>query len=95
MIDINLIRENAELVKANKDLFYTYDETTGIYEYKYWDARSRFDGEYYDESGNKISANALGNYFSVDSTGAIKANGSTESGKPNSSEKSFIVSAQG
>ena len=35
--------------------------------------------QYYDESGNKISANALGNYFSVDSTGAIKANGSAKS----------------
>lgn len=46
--------EFAELVKANKDLFYKFDETTGIYEYKYWDSRSRFDGEYYDEAGNVI-----------------------------------------
>lgn len=46
--------EYAELVKENKDLFYEFDETTGIYEYKYWDPRSRFDGEYYDESGNVV-----------------------------------------
>ncbi len=46
--------EFAELVKTNVNLFYNYDETTGIYEYKYWDARSRFDTEYYDEAGNVI-----------------------------------------
>ncbi|MBP3582215.1 MAG: hypothetical protein J6J33_05650 [Clostridia bacterium] len=46
--------EFANHTLANVNLFYKYDETTGIYEYKYWDPRNRFDSEYYDEAGNVV-----------------------------------------
>ena len=46
--------EFANLNAANVDLFYKYDDTTGIYEYKYWDKRTRYNNEYYDEAGNVV-----------------------------------------
>lgn len=46
--------EYASLTQNNIDLFYDFDETTGIYSYKYWDARSYFNNEVYDENGNVV-----------------------------------------
>ncbi len=46
--------EFAELVASNVDLFYNYNTETGIYEYDYWDKRTRYDSEYYDTDGNVI-----------------------------------------
>ena len=44
----------ADLNAANLELFYAYDEETGIYTYKYWDPRSKYDNEIYDVDGNVI-----------------------------------------
>ena len=46
--------EFAELSKDNVELFYDFDETTGVYTYSYWDVRTRFDNEVYDTNGNVI-----------------------------------------
>lgn len=44
----------AELVEDNVDLFYKFDEEAKIYTYYYWDERTRFDGEIYNELGQII-----------------------------------------
>lgn len=46
--------EFADLTSANLDLFYDYDETLMIYTYKYWDARTRYNDEIYNEEGKII-----------------------------------------
>lgn len=44
----------ADLNAANLEMFYDYDAETGIYTYKYWDPRSRYDNEIFDVDGNVI-----------------------------------------
>lgn len=46
--------ESVEEVQAKVSDFYSYDEATGFYTYKYWDRRTRFYGEIYDLEGNII-----------------------------------------
>lgn len=46
--------EFASLTEDNISLFYTYDETTGVYSYTYWDPRTRFDNEIYNENGDVV-----------------------------------------
>lgn len=43
---------------ANIDDFYDRDKTTGIYTFKYWDLRARFNNEVYDKFGNIIGFGA-------------------------------------
>ena len=38
----------------NVDSYYTYDEDTGIYTFSYWDPRSHFANEIYDENGEIV-----------------------------------------
>ena len=47
--------EYKERTNANLSLFYAYDTETGIYTYKYWDDRAKFDNEIYDKEGNVIA----------------------------------------
>lgn len=44
-----------ELNAANLDLFYDFDAETGFYTYKYWDPRTRYNNEIFDEEGNVIA----------------------------------------
>ncbi len=43
-----------DLNEPNLDIFYNYDENTGVYTYKYWDERTRYDNEIYDMYGRII-----------------------------------------
>ena len=42
--------DKEKLVKT----FYSYDETTGVYTFNYWDERARFTNELYDSDGNIV-----------------------------------------
>ncbi len=44
-----------ELNAENVEYFYDYDESTGIYTYTYWDARSVYDNQITDEKGNVVA----------------------------------------
>ena len=46
--------EFAELSASNVNLFYAYDIETGVYTYKYWDKRTRFNNEVYNELGQVV-----------------------------------------
>ncbi len=46
--------EFANLNLSNVDLFYRYDEQTGVYTYNYWDPRCHFDTEISDAEGNIV-----------------------------------------
>ena len=46
--------EFAEFNSENLEKFYDYNEETKIYSYKYWDPRTRYSNEVYDELGNII-----------------------------------------
>ena len=50
--------EYKERTDANRSLYYDYDTETGIYTYKYWDDRAKFDNEIYDKDGNVIAFGA-------------------------------------
>jgi len=54
-LDFEFVINYAELSAANVEKFYDIDATTGVYTYKYWDPRTRYDNEIYDESGNIIA----------------------------------------
>ena len=45
----------AELNAANLSKFYDIDVETGFYIYKYWDPRTRYNNEIFDEEGNVIA----------------------------------------
>ena len=45
----------AELNAANLSKFYDIDAETGFYTYKYWDPRTRYNNEIFDEEGNVIA----------------------------------------
>ena len=47
--------EFANLIEENCDLFYSYDVVNGVYTYDYWDKRTRFDNEVYNEAGQVVS----------------------------------------
>ena len=49
----------AELNADNLELFYDYDAETGIYTYKYWDPRSRYNNQVFDEDGNVIDIKGI------------------------------------
>lgn len=46
--------EFADLDQENLEKFYDYNEETQIYTYTYWDPRTRYSNEVYDELGNVI-----------------------------------------
>lgn len=46
--------EFASLTEENTELFYTLDELTGVYTYSYWDPRTHFDNEVYNELGEIV-----------------------------------------
>ena len=46
--------EYVEKTNANISKYYDYDTETGIYTYKYWDVRAKFDNEIYDKDGNVV-----------------------------------------
>lgn len=46
--------EYFSLSEANWEKFYNKNPNTGIYTYKYWDERTRYDNEIYDRNGNII-----------------------------------------
>lgn len=50
--------EYKERTSANISLYYDYDTETGIYTYKYWDERAKFDNEIYDKDGNVVEFGA-------------------------------------
>ena len=47
------LKENASDEDVSKQIsdFYSYNEKTGVYTFKYWDKRNRFYGEIYDTNG--------------------------------------------
>ena len=47
--------EYKERTNANISEFYAYDTETGIYTYKYWDERAKFDNEIYDKDGKVVA----------------------------------------
>lgn len=47
--------EYKERTEENCSLYYDYDTETGIYTYKYWDDRVKFDNEIYDKDGNVVA----------------------------------------
>lgn len=49
----------AELNADNLELFYDYDAETGIYTYKYWDPRSKYNNQVFDEDGNVIDIKGI------------------------------------
>ncbi len=50
--------EYKDRTNANIPSYYDYNAETGIYTYKYWDERAKFDNEIYDRDGNVISFGA-------------------------------------
>lgn len=44
----------ADLNRTNIDKFYEYNEDTRVYTYKYWDPRTRYDNEVYNELGQVV-----------------------------------------
>ena len=55
VFNFNFKFEYLELNSENVEKLYDYDEETGIYTYTYWDDRTHYTNEIYDEFGNVVA----------------------------------------